>query len=55
MFGTVGRLLGIHAETTLPLFELPLLKELLRGIPASLLVDPTKPQARLPVDIEFTR
>jgi protease-4 len=57
MFGTLGRLLGIHADTatTIPFTELPLVKEILRGIPASVLLAPSTPQARLPVDIRFTQ
>ena len=53
VLGTVGRLLGAHAEPALPLGELPVVKQLLKSIPASMLVAPNTPQARLPFEIEF--
>jgi protease IV len=53
MFGALGGLLGIRAEASVAFTDLPLVKAILRGIPASMLLAPTAPQARLPVDIEF--
>ena len=55
LFGTVGRLLGAHVEPMLPLGELPVVKQLLKSIPASMLLAPNTPQARLPFDIEFAQ
>jgi len=37
----------------LQLTDLPAIKQLLQGVPASLLVDPGVPQARLPFDISW--
>nr|MBA3498741.1 signal peptide peptidase SppA [Deltaproteobacteria bacterium] len=55
LFGTLGRLIGLRAEerTVLPT-ELPMLRSLLQGVPASVLADPSKPQARLPFDLSWT-
>jgi protease IV len=55
VLGTVGRLLGAHAEPALPLGQLPVIKDLLESIPASLLLEPNTPQARLPFDIKFAQ
>jgi hypothetical protein len=33
--------------------ELPAIRQLLQGVPASVLVDPSKPQARLPFTISW--
>jgi protease-4 len=52
IFGVLGSLLGAQAEAP-SLLELPLLRELLRSVPASLLVSPGAAQARLPFDISW--
>lgn len=48
-----GALGGEHAAPRLDLVDLPVIRELLRGVPASVLVAPDVPQARLPYDIRF--
>jgi protease-4 len=54
LFGTVGKLLGVRAEPApMSAADLPIVRELVRGIPASILADPTVPQARLPFEIDF--
>ena len=53
LFGVVGNFLGVH-DHTLELTDLPVLRALLRGVPASLLVAPDSAQARLPYDLQFT-
>ncbi|MBA3465610.1 MAG: signal peptide peptidase SppA, partial [Deltaproteobacteria bacterium] len=51
----LGKLLGIpgiHAsEQAMSLTDLPVIKDFLRGVPASLLAQPDAAQARLPVDL----
>ncbi|TMQ02740.1 MAG: signal peptide peptidase SppA [Deltaproteobacteria bacterium] len=49
----LGSLLGISEERTLQPADLPGIKQLLQGVPASLLVSPGQPQARLPFDITW--
>ena len=51
LLGTVTSLLGTHTETHT--FELPIIRSLMRGLPASLLVNPEAAQARLPYDVIF--
>jgi protease-4 len=53
LLGTLGSLLGVHAEDTLSITELPVIKELVRGVPASVLVAPGVAHARLPFDISW--
>jgi protease-4 len=53
LFGTVGALLGANAQTSLSLFDLPVLRELLRAVPPSMLVAPDSNQARLPYEFDF--
>jgi protease-4 len=53
LLGTIGDLLGIRAEATLSITDLPVVKELLRGVPASVLVAPGVAHARLPFDIAW--
>ena len=54
VFGFLGNLLGLHAQDRgVTLTDLPVVKELLRGIPASILVDPSAAQARLPYDLTW--
>lgn len=50
LFGALGNLLGVHADAHLELTDLPAVKQLLQGIPASLLFGGGL-QARLPFDI----
>lgn len=53
LFGVVGRLFGVREQDALPIDELRVFQNVLRGIGASLLVQPEGPQARLPYDVEF--
>jgi protease-4 len=51
LLGDLGKLIGLHAEASLSIADLPVVKELLQGVPASVLVAPGVPHARLPFDI----
>ena len=52
LLGAVSGLLGVGAHDDLDVLEaLPIVHALARGLPASLLVAPATPQARLPFDI----
>jgi hypothetical protein len=51
LLGAVGKLLGAQAEATLSLTDLPVIRDLLRGVPASVLLAPGVPHTRLPFDI----
>jgi hypothetical protein len=51
LIGAIGKLLGAQAEVAMSLTDLPVIQELLRGVPASVLVAPGVPQSRLPFDI----
>jgi protease IV len=53
LLGTLGSLLGDHAEATMSITDLPVIKELVRGVPASVLVAPGVAHARLPFDITW--
>jgi protease-4 len=54
LLGTLGKLVGARAEPApLSAVDLPVIKELVRGIPASILADPTAPQARLPFELDW--
>jgi protease IV len=53
LLGTIGRLFGAQAKPTIQLTDLPVIRELVRGVPGSVLVSPDSPQARLPFDISF--
>ena len=48
LLGFVTNLLGLRSEQSISLTDLGVVKELLQGVPASVLVDPSVPQARLP-------
>ncbi len=50
LFGTLGSLFGVTAEQPFSITELPTVKAFLRGVPASILVEPEAAQARLPND-----
>jgi len=55
ILGTLGKLIGLRAETqTVAPTDLPMIRDLVRGVPGSVLVDPSKPQARLPFDLTWT-
>ncbi len=53
LFGPLGRFIGANANASLSPFDLPILRELLRGIPASVLVDDSRAQARLPFQLSW--
>jgi protease IV len=53
LFGTLGNLLGARADDTLSITDLPMVKELVRSVPASVLVAPGEAHARLPFDITW--
>jgi protease-4 len=53
LLGALGSLLGLSDERTLGLGDLPVVKQLLAGVPVSVLVRPGQPQARLPFDIAW--
>ena len=53
VLGTLGKLLGGSAEATMSITDLPVIKELVRGVPASVLVAPGVAHARLPFDITW--
>jgi protease-4 len=53
LLGTLGNLLGVRAEDTVSIADLPAVKELLRGVPASVLVAPGAAYERLPFDITW--
>ena len=53
VLGTLGNLLGVHADEPLSLTDLPAIKELLHGVPASVLVAPGEAHTRLPFDITW--
>jgi len=53
VLGTLGNLLGVHAEAPLSISDLPAMKELVRGVPASVLVAPGEAHTRLPFDITW--
>jgi protease-4 len=51
LIGALGTLIGVSGERMPGLTALPAVRQLLQGVPASILADPSKPQARLPFDI----
>jgi len=51
LFGSLAGLFGARTEATLDITDLPVIRELVRGVPLSILVSPTSPQARLPFDV----
>jgi protease-4 len=53
LLGTLGSLIGVHSEQPMSITDLPAIKELLRGVPASVLVDPGQAQARLPFELTW--
>jgi protease-4 len=54
LFGALGKLIGLHAEAqTITPAELPGVRDVLQGIPGSVIADPKTPQARLPFDVTW--
>lgn len=51
LLGFVTKLFGLKAEPTISATDLAVIQELVRSVPASVLVNPSVPQARLPFDI----
>jgi protease IV len=51
LLGTIGKLVGAEANAALSITDLPIVRQLLQGMPASLLISPGGAQARLPFDI----
>lgn len=54
IFGTLGKLIGLEANPPAQVTDLPIIRAILQGVPSSLLVDPSKPQARLPYDFNWS-
>ena len=53
LFVRLSNLLGVRAEAQLSVTDLPVFKELVRGIPPSILVAPDGAQARLPYELSW--
>jgi len=53
LLSTIADLLGVASETALSLTDLPLVKQLVEGIPASVLLAPGVAHARLPFDVAW--
>jgi hypothetical protein len=53
LLGTLGKLVGAQATPQVQLTDLPVIRDLVRGVPGSVLVQPDVPQTRLPYDISF--
>jgi protease-4 len=53
LLGMLGGLVSAQAKPQLQITDLPVVRDLLRGVPGSVLVAPNAPQARLPYDIVF--
>ncbi|HEY0480055.1 MAG TPA: signal peptide peptidase SppA [Kofleriaceae bacterium] len=53
LLGTIGSLIGVGEARTLELGDLPGIKQLLSGVPASVLVGQGQAQARLPFDVHW--
>jgi protease IV len=53
LLATIGGLLGVEAEATVGITALPIVRQLVQGIPASVLISPGVAHARLPVDIAW--
>lgn len=53
LLGTVGKLFGAHAQAGPQLTDLPIVRDFLSSVPASVLVGSDGAQARLPYDIHF--
>ncbi len=53
LFGPLGRFVGVSAQAQMSPFELPILRELVKGLPTSVLVDEQGAQARLPFQLSW--
>jgi len=53
LLGALGSLLGAREEASVSVTDLPMVKELVRGIPPSILVGPEGAQARLPYELTW--
>ncbi len=55
LFGPLGRFIGVGGvqSSQLSPFDLPILRELIKGIPTSVLVDDSRAQARLPFQLSW--
>jgi protease-4 len=53
LLGSLGSLLGVTADAPIGIADLPVIRQLLQGVPASLLVAPGVPQARLPFELHW--
>jgi protease IV len=53
LFGVLGNLIGAREPAGASVLELPVVRQLLRGVPASVIASPDVPQARLPIEIQF--
>jgi len=53
IFGPLGSLLGVREQTSGSVLDLPFVRAVLDGFPASVLISPEAAQARLPYDIHF--
>jgi hypothetical protein len=53
IFSALANLLGVHAQAQPSLTDLPAVREVLRNVPASVVVSPDGAQARLPFDISW--
>jgi protease-4 len=53
IFGTLGKFLGVRAEPSLSIIDIPGVREIVKSIPPSILADPTAPQARLPYQLSW--
>jgi protease-4 len=53
LFSVLVNLLGVQADAAPSVIDLPMFRDLVRGVPASLLVSPDGAQARLPFDVSF--
>ncbi len=54
LLATLAKLIGVSgADTPASAVDLPVVRHLLDGVPGSVIVDPSKPQARLPFDLTW--
>jgi protease-4 len=53
LWAYLGKLVSAEARSALEITDLPVVRELLRGVPGSVLASPRTPQARLPYEIVF--
>jgi hypothetical protein len=53
LLATLGGLLGLRAEESVSITDLPAVRDLLHSVPASMLVSPEGAQARLPYQLSW--